>query len=53
MKKFIIRKVIFAKSVSAAVKLDKSTPVQDVYLDDELTLPTKSVLGFSTKKKKK
>ncbi len=36
MKKlFVIRKYIFAKSAADAIKLERRTPPDDVYVDDE------------------
>ena len=32
---YIVRKYIWAKSASEAIKLDKKIPVQDVWVDDE------------------
>jgi hypothetical protein len=39
MKKlFIVRKYIKAKSAEEAIKLDKTTPVEDCFLDEEYRL---------------
>lgn len=35
MQRFIVRKYIMAKDAKQAIKLDKTTPVQDVWIDDE------------------
>ena len=34
-KRYIVRKYIMAKSATEAIKLDKSTPVDDVWIDDD------------------
>jgi hypothetical protein len=34
-KLFIIRKYVMARSAVEAIKLDKSTPVDDVWIDDD------------------
>lgn len=34
-KLFVVRKYIMAKSAKEAIKLDKNTPVDDVWIDDE------------------
>jgi len=32
---FIVRKYIWAKNAATAIKLDRKTPVQDCWVDDE------------------
>lgn len=53
-KRFIIRKYIWAKNVSEAIKLDKKTEVMDAWLDDDwkrmndnlMPVPVKDGIGF-------
>lgn len=35
MYRFVIRKYIFAKSAKEAIRKDKTTEVQDVYVDED------------------
>jgi len=47
-KLFVIRKYIFAKSAVDAIKKDKTTPVEDVWVDDDFkkTISGASAIGF-------
>ena len=41
-----MRKYILAKSAAEAIKLDKSTPVDDVWVEDRLMNSTVNDMGF-------
>jgi len=47
-KLFVIRKYIFAKSAIQAIRKDKTTPVDDCWIDEEFkkTNPGASAIGF-------
>lgn len=47
-KLFIVRKYILAKSASDAIKKDKTTPVDDVWVDEDFkkSSPGASAIGF-------
>lgn len=47
-KLFIVRKYILAKSASDAIKKDKTTPVDDVWVDEDFkkSRPGASAIGF-------
>lgn len=45
---FVVRKYIVAKNASDAIKLDKKTPVSDVWIDEDFkkTVSGPSAIGF-------
>lgn len=47
-KLYIVRKYIFAKNAKDAIKKDKITPVDDVWVDDDFkkSQPGASAIGF-------
>ena len=47
-KLFVIRKYIFAKSAVDAIKKHKTTPVDDVWVDEDFkkSMPGASAIGF-------
>jgi len=47
-KLFIVRKYIMAKSASQVIRKDKTTPVSDVWLDEDFkkSNPGASAIGF-------
>lgn len=50
-KKFVVRKYIMAKSAMDAIKKDKVSPVDDVWIDEEWkTESLKKGIGFDEKK---
>lgn len=56
MPRFIVRKYIDAKDAKTAIKLDKVTAVQEVWIDedwkkmnDELVMNQKRAIGFKDK----
>jgi hypothetical protein len=55
-KLFIVRKYIMAKSATEAIKMDKLTPVDDVWVDDEWKkgqeARLESSMGFTYRTKK-
>lgn len=54
--KFVVRKYIFAKSATEAIKLDKKTPVSDVWVDEKWVEQQSSLrdeVGFKTSEIKK
>lgn len=46
-KLFVVKKYIMAKSASHAIKLDKKTPVDDVWMDEDFKKILTSAIGFS------
>jgi hypothetical protein len=54
--KFVVRKYIFARSAQEAIRLDRSTPVSDVWVDEkwmELQGSLRDEVGFKTNEVKK
>ena len=51
-KLFVIRKYILAKSASDAIRKDKTTPVDDVWVDDDFKKSSTgaSAIGFEAEK---
>jgi len=52
-KQFIVRKYVLALSASQAIRLEKKTPVDDVFIDDDWKKNQKentSEVGFKNKK---
>jgi hypothetical protein len=50
-KKFIIKKFVFAKNALDAIRKDKRTPVDDVYVDGEWMMENdKKNMGFTKAK---
>jgi hypothetical protein len=50
-KRYIVRKYIFARSASDAIRKDKTAPVDDVWLDEKWDEQAVKQVGFSTGKK--
>lgn len=51
-KQYIIRKYIVASSAQEAIRKDRSTPVEDVWIDEDWkksNFPTTQPIGFSAK----
>lgn len=49
--KFVVRKYIYARSAQEAIRLDKKTPVSDVWVD--LDQPAQEKIGFNNEVNKK
>jgi len=49
-KLYIVRKYIKAKSAKEAIMLDKKTPVDDVWVDEEFKKTLTSAIGFDIQK---
>lgn len=46
-KLFIVRKYILASSAKEAIKKDKTTPVDDVWVDEDFKKQLSSAVGFA------
>ena len=49
-KRFIVRKYIMANSALDAIKLDKISPVDDVWIDEDWKKEYKNNMGFKNKR---
>lgn len=49
-KRFVVRKYIMAVSAVDAIKRDKTSPVDDVWVDTEWEKSNQSKIGFTDKK---